>query len=63
VNAGRRAHHAVGAAHAGAVEPAAAGKVRTYVSRVRPLSELGTIFDDPKRGRCLDRALLTDLSH
>jgi propanol-preferring alcohol dehydrogenase len=44
------------------VDLAAAGKVRTHVSRVGPLSELGAIFDELEAGRYLGRAVLTDLS-
>jgi alcohol dehydrogenase, propanol-preferring len=44
------------------VELAAAGKVRSHVSRTGPLSELGDIFDELEGGRYLGRAVLTDLS-
>jgi propanol-preferring alcohol dehydrogenase len=43
------------------VELAAAGKVRSHVSRTGPLSELGTIFDELEAGSYLGRAVLTDL--
>jgi alcohol dehydrogenase, propanol-preferring len=44
------------------VELAAAGKVRSHVSRTGPLSELGDIFDELEGSRYLGRAVLTDLS-
>jgi propanol-preferring alcohol dehydrogenase len=44
------------------VDLAAAGKVRSHVSRTGPLSELGDIFDELEGGRYLGRAVLTDLS-
>jgi propanol-preferring alcohol dehydrogenase len=44
------------------VDLAAAGKVKTHVSRTGPLSELPEIFDDLEAGRYLGRAVLTDLS-
>jgi propanol-preferring alcohol dehydrogenase len=43
------------------VDLAAAGKVKTHVSRTGPLSELGAIFDDLEASRYLGRAVLTDL--
>lgn len=44
------------------VELAAAGTVRSHVSRTGPLSELGAIFDELEAGRYLGRAVVTDLS-
>ncbi len=41
---------------------AAAGKVRTHVSRRGKLSELPSILDDLEAGRYLGRAVLTDLA-
>jgi len=41
---------------------AAAGKVRTHVSRTGSLSDLSAIFDDLEAARYLGRAVLTDLS-
>jgi propanol-preferring alcohol dehydrogenase len=43
------------------VELAAAGKVKTHVSRTGSLSQLPGIFDDLQAGRYLGRAVLTDL--
>jgi propanol-preferring alcohol dehydrogenase len=40
---------------------AAAGKVRSHVSRTGPLSELGTIFDELEAGAYLGRAVITNL--
>jgi propanol-preferring alcohol dehydrogenase len=45
------------------VDLAAAGRVKTHVSRVGALSELGAIFDELEGGRYLGRAVLTDLGH
>ncbi len=44
------------------VDLAAAGKVKSHVSRTGPLSELGDIFDELEASRYLGRAVLTDLS-
>jgi alcohol dehydrogenase, propanol-preferring len=44
------------------VDLAAAGKVRTHVSRTGALSDLGMIFDELEGGRYLGRAVLTDLT-
>ena len=44
------------------VELAAAGTVRTHVSRTGPLSELGAIFDELEAGRYLGHAVVTDLA-
>jgi D-arabinose 1-dehydrogenase-like Zn-dependent alcohol dehydrogenase len=44
------------------VELAAAGNVKTHVSRVGTLSEIPTIFDELEAGRYLGRAVVTDLS-
>jgi propanol-preferring alcohol dehydrogenase len=44
------------------VDLAAAGKVKTHVSRTGPLSELPAIFDELEAGRYLGRAVVTDLS-
>jgi propanol-preferring alcohol dehydrogenase len=44
------------------VELAAAGKVRTHVSRTGALTELPTIFDELAAARYLGRAVVTDLS-
>jgi propanol-preferring alcohol dehydrogenase len=41
---------------------AAAGRVKTHVSRVGPLSELGTIFDELEAGTYTGRAVITDLA-
>src|SRR5262249_49838480 len=41
---------------------AAAGKVKSHVSRTGALSELPTIFDELEAARYLGRAVLTDLS-
>jgi alcohol dehydrogenase, propanol-preferring len=43
------------------VDLAAAGKVKTHVSRTGPLSELGAIFDELEGSKYLGRAVLTDL--
>jgi propanol-preferring alcohol dehydrogenase len=43
------------------VELAAAGKVRSHVSRTGPLSDLGAIFDELEAGKYLGRAVVTDL--
>src|SRR3954451_14649970 len=44
------------------VDLAAAGKVKTHVSRTGPLSELPAIFDELEAGKYLGRAVVTDLS-
>ncbi len=44
------------------VDLAAAGTVKTHVSRTGPLSELGAIFDELEAGRYLGRAVVTDLT-
>jgi propanol-preferring alcohol dehydrogenase len=44
------------------VDLAAAGKVRTHVSRTGSLSDLGTIFDELQAGAYLGRAVITDLT-
>jgi propanol-preferring alcohol dehydrogenase len=44
------------------VELAAAGKVRSHVSRTGPLSELGDILDELEAGRYLGRAVITDMA-
>ena len=43
------------------VDLAAAGKVKTHVSRTGSLSELGDIFDELEASKYLGRAVLTDL--
>jgi D-arabinose 1-dehydrogenase-like Zn-dependent alcohol dehydrogenase len=43
------------------VDLAAAGRVKTHVSRMAPLSELGSIFDELEEGKYLGRAVITDL--
>ncbi len=43
------------------VDLAAAGRVKTHVSRVGALSELGAIFDELESGAYLGRAVVTDL--
>jgi propanol-preferring alcohol dehydrogenase len=45
------------------VDLAAAGKVRTHVSRTGPMSELGDIFDELEASKYLGRAVLTDLGN
>jgi propanol-preferring alcohol dehydrogenase len=45
------------------IDLAAAGKVKSHVSRTGPLSELGDIFDELEAGKYLGRAVLTDLAH
>jgi propanol-preferring alcohol dehydrogenase len=45
------------------IDLAAAGKVKSHVSRTGPLSELGDIFDELEASRYLGRAVLTDLAH
>ena len=45
------------------VDLAAAGKVKTHVSRTGALSELPTIFDELEAGTYLGRAVVTDLAH
>jgi len=44
------------------VELAAAGRVRSHVSRVGALSELGSIFDELESSRYVGRAVITDLT-
>jgi len=44
------------------VDLAAAGRVKTHVSRVGTLSEVGAIFDELEAGKYLGRAVITDLS-
>ena len=44
------------------VSLAAAGKVKTHVSRRGALSELGAVFDDLQAGRYLGRAVISDLT-
>jgi len=44
------------------VDLAAAGKVKSHVSRTGSLSELPTIFDELEAGKYLGRAVLTDLT-
>lgn len=44
------------------VELAAAGKVTSHVSRVAPLSELNSVFDDLQEARYLGRAVINDLA-
>ena len=44
------------------IDLAAAGKVKSHVSRVGGLSELDAIFDELQAGQYLGRAVLTDLS-
>lgn len=43
------------------VDLAAAGRVRSHVSRTGPLSDLAAIFDELEAGRYLGRAVITDL--
>jgi propanol-preferring alcohol dehydrogenase len=45
------------------VDLAAAGKVRTHVSRTGALTDLPAIFDELAAGSYLGRAVVTDLSH
>ena len=45
------------------VELAAAGTVRTHVSRTGALTDLPTIFDELAEGAYLGRAVITDLGH
>jgi propanol-preferring alcohol dehydrogenase len=45
------------------VDLAAAGVVRSHVSRTGPLSELETIFKELEAAQYLGRAVLTDMSH
>ena len=45
------------------IDLAAAGKVKSHVSRTGPMSELGDIFDELEGGKYLGRAVLTDLAH
>ena len=44
------------------VQLAAAGRVKTHVSRVGALSEIPAIFDELEGGKYLGRAVITDLS-
>jgi alcohol dehydrogenase, propanol-preferring len=44
------------------VDLAAAGRVKTHVSRTGPLSELGTIIDELEAGAYTGRAVITDLA-
>jgi propanol-preferring alcohol dehydrogenase len=44
------------------VDLAAAGRVKSHVSRVGALSDLGAIFDDLEASRYLGRAVINDLS-
>ena len=44
------------------VDLAAAGCVQSHISRVGPLSELGTIFDELEAGQYTGRAVITDLA-
>jgi propanol-preferring alcohol dehydrogenase len=44
------------------VDLAAAGRVRSHISRTGTLSELGTIFDELQSGAYLGRAVITDLA-
>ena len=44
------------------VELAAAGRVKSHVSRTAPLSELPSVFDDLEAGRYLGRAVITDMA-
>jgi propanol-preferring alcohol dehydrogenase len=44
------------------VELAAAGRVKTHVSRTGPLSDLGQIFDELQAGEYLGRAVVNDLA-
>jgi propanol-preferring alcohol dehydrogenase len=42
---------------------AAAGRVKSHVSRTGPLTDLGAIFDELEHGKYLGRAVVTDLAH
>jgi D-arabinose 1-dehydrogenase-like Zn-dependent alcohol dehydrogenase len=44
------------------VSLAAAGKVKTHVSRTGPLSELDAIFEELQAGKYLGRAVINDLA-
>jgi len=44
------------------VDLAASGRVKTHVSRVGTLADVGTIFDELEAGKYLGRAVITDLS-
>jgi len=44
------------------VELAASGRVKSHVSRIGALSELGAIFDELEAGAYLGRAVITDLA-
>jgi len=41
---------------------AADGRVKSHVSRVGALSDLGTIFDELETGKYVGRAVITDLT-
>jgi D-arabinose 1-dehydrogenase-like Zn-dependent alcohol dehydrogenase len=41
---------------------AASGRVKSHISRVGALSELGTIFDELEAGAYTGRAVITDLA-
>jgi propanol-preferring alcohol dehydrogenase len=45
------------------VDLAAAGKVKTHVSRVGALADVPAIFDELEAGKYLGRAVITDLTH
>lgn len=45
------------------IDLAAAGKVKTHVERVGPLSDLPAIFDDLEAGKFVGRAVITDLAN
>jgi len=42
---------------------AAAGHVKSHVSRTGPLSDLPAIFDELEASKYLGRAVITDLAH
>ena len=44
------------------VDMAAAGRVKSHIGRVGPLSELGAIFDDLESGKYVGRGVVTDLA-
>jgi D-arabinose 1-dehydrogenase-like Zn-dependent alcohol dehydrogenase len=44
------------------VDLATHGRVKSYVSRTGPLSDLGLIFDELEAGKYLGRAVINDLS-
>ena len=52
----------VGAVVSALVDLAASGRVKSHVSRVGALSELGAIFDELEGARYLGRAVVTDLA-